>query len=153
VESSELGAQSVSTLALVAVTTVTPILNVSDVCESVAWFEQLGWRQGFLWSGDDGEIGFGSVVAGREAEIFLCRDGQGSRDGTPSKFPFDSSTGCVWMSWFLDSAAEVDELHALACRLGLEVTMAPTDEPWGVREFHLRHPDGHTFRIGARSSS
>ena len=25
----------------------------------------------------------------------------------------------------------------------------PTDEPWGVREFHLRHPDGHTFRIGA----
>jgi len=27
--------------------------------------------------------------------------------------------------------------------------MPPTDEPWGVREFHLRHPDGHTFRVGA----
>ena len=22
-----------------------------------------------------------------------------------------------------------------------------TDEPWGVREFHLRHPDGHMFRV------
>ena len=27
--------------------------------------------------------------------------------------------------------------------------MPPTDEPWGVREFHLRHADGHTFRISA----
>jgi len=29
------------------------------------------------------------------------------------------------------------------------VSMPPTDEPWGVREFHLRHPDGHIFRVGA----
>jgi hypothetical protein len=57
---------------------VTPILNVSSVEESVAWFERL------------------------------------------------------------DRARE----------LGYEVSMPPTDEPWGVREFHLRHPDGHTFRVG-----
>ena len=31
---------------------------------------------------------------------------------------------------------------------GLEVAMPPTDEPWGVREMHVRHPDGHMFRIG-----
>jgi hypothetical protein len=23
-----------------------------------------------------------------------------------------------------------------------------TNEPWGVREMHVRHPDGHVFRIG-----
>jgi hypothetical protein len=23
----------------------------------------------------------------------------------------------------------------------------PTDEPWKVREMHIRHPDGHVFRI------
>jgi catechol 2,3-dioxygenase-like lactoylglutathione lyase family enzyme len=132
----------------VVVRGVTPILNVSDVPESVAWFEQLGWRKGFLWTNEDGAIGFGSVVSAH-AEIFLCRDGQGARGGTPSAFPFDSSTGAVWMSWFVDTPAEVDELHELALRLGLEVTMPPTDEPWGVREFHLRHPDGHTFRVGA----
>ena len=25
-------------------------------------------------------------------------------------------------------------------------TWPPTDEPWGVRELHVRHPDGHVFR-------
>jgi hypothetical protein len=25
----------------------------------------------------------------------------------------------------------------------------PFDAPWNVREFHLRHPDGHIFRVGA----
>jgi len=29
------------------------------------------------------------------------------------------------------------------------VPFPPTDEPWGVREFHLRHPEGHTFRVSA----
>ena len=27
--------------------------------------------------------------------------------------------------------------------------MPPTDGPWDVREFKLRHPDGHTFRASA----
>ena len=30
---------------------------------------------------------------------------------------------------------------------GLEVTFPPTDMPWNVREMHLRHPDGHVFRV------
>jgi uncharacterized glyoxalase superfamily protein PhnB len=53
------------------------------------------------------------------------------------------------MSWFLAGLEDVDSLHARAIELGLDVSMEPTDEPWGVREFHLRHPDGHTFRVGA----
>jgi len=131
-----------------AVCSVTPILNVSDVRQSVAWFEQLGWEPGLLWTdeGDD-TPGFAGVFCG-DAEIFLCRDGQGSRDSRPAAFPFDESTGGVWMSWFLDTLDEVDAMHALAVRLGLDVSMPPTDEPWGIREFHLRHPDGHTFRVG-----
>lgn len=54
---------------------ITPILNVSDLQASFAWFEKLGWTRGWDW-------------------------------GSP-----------------------------------------PTDEPWGVREMHVRHPDGHVFRI------
>jgi uncharacterized glyoxalase superfamily protein PhnB len=53
------------------------------------------------------------------------------------------------MSWWLGSPAEVDEMHARAVSLGMTITHPPTDEPWGVREFHLKHPDGHTFRVGA----
>jgi catechol 2,3-dioxygenase-like lactoylglutathione lyase family enzyme len=61
----------------------------------------------------------------------------------------DDETGGVWMNWFLGSPAEVAAAHGLALRHGMTVTHPPTDEPWGVREFYLRHPDGHTFRVGA----
>jgi uncharacterized glyoxalase superfamily protein PhnB len=57
------------------------------------------------------------------------------------------------MSWFLPSADEVDVAHARAVELGCEISMPPTDEPWGMREFWLVHPDGHTFRVSAESGS
>jgi len=53
------------------------------------------------------------------------------------------------MSWWVETPADVDAMHARAVELGYEVSMPPTDEPWNVREFHLRHPDGHTFRVGS----
>ena len=128
---------------------VTPVLNVSNVPESIAWFEQIGWTRGFTWNdggviklaadrNEHGDADFGGVRQD-EAEIFLCRDGQGARG--------DAVTDGVWMSWWMTSPAEVDELHAVALRNGYTVACPPKDEPWGVREFHLRHPDGHTFRV------
>jgi uncharacterized glyoxalase superfamily protein PhnB len=129
---------------------VVPILNIADVRASLAWFEQLGWETTFEWDEDGGgEPGFAGTGLG-EAEIFLCRGGQGSQGAHPPAFPFDESTGGVWMSWFLDDREELDRMYARARELGLDVSMEPTDEPWGVREFHLRHPDGHTFRVGCR---
>lgn len=59
---------------------VVPILNVSDVEASFAWFAKLGWSKQFEWDADDPAAppGFGGVSCdGRE--LFLCRDGQGSR--------------------------------------------------------------------------
>jgi uncharacterized glyoxalase superfamily protein PhnB len=53
------------------------------------------------------------------------------------------------MSWFLASPAEVDAAHQLALEQGIIVTRPPTDESWGVRECHIRHHDGHTFRVSA----
>ena len=122
-----------------------PILNVSNIVESFAWFEKLGWHKGWDW-GDPPT--FGGVSCGN-VEIFLCQGGQGSRGGPMPQHAGDDDTGGVWMFWFLDSPAEVDATHELALKHGLTVTWPPTDEPWGVREFHLRHPDGHTFRVGA----
>ena len=46
-------------------------------------------------------------------------------------------------------ASTVDAAHQLALDQGLIVTRPPIDYPWGVRECHIRHPDGHTFRVGA----
>ena len=141
-----------------AIKGLTPILNVSDVPNSLAWFESLGWRRGFTWNdggmiegaGDrsaHGDAQFGSVCA-EDSQIFLCRGGQGSRGTILPRWPGDDMTDGVWMSWWIDSVSSLDELHATAVSLGYVVTMPPTNEPWGVREFHLRHPDGHMFRVG-----
>jgi uncharacterized glyoxalase superfamily protein PhnB len=134
----------------VTVRSVTPILNVSDLAASLAWFEKLGWETRFVWRDDDDAAekpGFAAVGVG-ENEIFLAVGGQGSRGTHPSEHPFDTSTGGVWMWWSLDGARDVDAMHVRAVELGLDISMPPTDEPWGVREFHLRHPDGHTIRVG-----
>lgn len=53
------------------------------------------------------------------------------------------------MSWWVDSVEALELLHARAVALGYAVPVLPRDEPWGTREFHLRHPDGHVFRISA----
>jgi len=122
---------------------VTPILNVSDISESFAWFEKLGWQKGWDW-GDPPT--FGGVCSG-ECEIFLCEGGQGGRDSRPLKPSdgFDDSVGDgVWMSIWVD---DVDAVHKHCLEQGLEITWPPTDEPWNVREMHVRHPDGHVFRI------
>jgi ketosteroid isomerase-like protein len=111
-----------------------PILNVSDLASSFEWFDKLGWSKLWDWRDSDAEPPtFGAVGSG-ESEIFLCRDGQGGRgaDG-------------MWLSIWIE---DVDALHAQCEREGVEVLHPPRDEPWGMREMHVRHPDGHVFRIG-----
>jgi hypothetical protein len=94
---------------------ITPILNVSNIVESFAWFERLGWKKGWDWG--DLPHTFGEDAA----------DDKG-----------------VWMSIWVD---DVDAIHRHCMEQGIEITRPPTDEPWGVREMHVRHPDGHVFRI------
>ena len=128
---------------------VSPILNVSDVSTSLAWFESLGWGRGFTWPRGAEEITFAAVTGVGHTEIFLCLGAQGARGGPSPKFVGDDETGGVWMSWWVQTPADVDAVHGRAVELGYEISMPPKDEPWGVREFHLRHPDGHTFRVSS----
>jgi hypothetical protein len=124
---------------------LTPILNVSSLAESFAWFEKLGWRKRWDW----GEPAtFGAVGCG-EVEIFLCQDGQGARGGPLPREPWDDAAGSTWMSWWLPCPADVDAAYARAVGLGVMAPWPPTDMPWNVRECHIRHPDGHTIRVSA----
>lgn len=127
---------------------VTPILNVSSVPESILWLESLGWSRSFTWNDggliegsaledDHGLAEFGGVRA-ENAQIFLCQDGQGGR-GEHS----------AWMTWWIETKAGVLEMHEKVQNLGYKVTQPVQDEPWGIREFHLQHPDGHIFRISS----
>jgi uncharacterized glyoxalase superfamily protein PhnB len=109
---------------------INPILNVSNMRDSFAWFEKLGWEKSWDW-GDPPT--FGAVCSG-DVEIFLCEDCQGGR-----------GEGGAWLSIWVD---DVDAVHRHCLDEGIEITMPPTDKPWNVREMHVRHPDGHVFRIG-----
>ena len=95
-----------------------------------------------------GPATFASVCSGH-AQIFLCRDGQGLRGGRPARFDGDDDTGATWMTWWLATPADVDAAHALALKRDIVVLWPPTNEPWGVRECRLMHPDGHVFRVSA----
>lgn len=125
---------------------VTPILNVSSLPESFAWFEKLGWRK--HWEHGDPPT-FGAVISDN-TEIFLCQNCQGARGGTMPQEPWDNQSGGTWMTWWLESLADVDAAYELALKLGVPAPWPPTDMPWNVRECHIRHPDGHTFRVSAR---
>jgi len=42
---------------------------------------------------------------------------------------------------------DVDAAHAAAVREGAEIVHPLTDEPWGVRRFFVRDPDGHVLNV------
>ena len=124
---------------------LTPILNVSNIQQSFSWFEKLGWKKGWDWGTPPK---FGGVYSG-DCEIFLCQDGQGGRGKGAHTMTFGSEGNeaadkGVWMSIWVD---DVDEIHERCVEQGLEITWPPTEMPWNVREMHVRHPDGHVFRV------
>src|SRR5262245_65913323 len=88
---------------------LTPILNVSDMQESFAWFEKLGWKKGWDW-GDPPT--FGGVCSGK-FEIFLCLNAQGGRGKssiamTGGPDGSDDAEKGAWMSIRVD---DVDAVH------------------------------------------
>lgn len=125
---------------------LTPILNVSDMTASFAWFEKWGWKKAWDWGTPPT---FGAVAWGEGPRIFLCRGAQGGRGRGSNTTTFqqdgdEQADKGVWMSVWVD---DVDTMHEHCVAAGLEITFPPTDMPWNVREMHLRHPDGHVFRV------
>ena len=125
---------------------VVPILNVSNIQESFAWFEKLGWEKSWDW-GDPPD--FGGVCSG-EYQIFLCEDAQGGRGKGSNTTTFGSwaSQTADKGAWICIMVEDANEVHRRCIDQGLDVTFPPTDMPWHLREMHVRHPDGHVFRIG-----
>lgn len=55
---------------------VNPILNVSDIAETIGWFAKLGWTVGFEWQDDpedpNSPVEFASVTCGEHRLAFLA---------------------------------------------------------------------------------
>lgn len=125
---------------------ITPILNISDLAASFAWFERFGWKK--LWDWNSPPT-FGAVGCGKEAVIFLCQGCQGGRGRGNNTTTFtregdERADQGVWMSLWVPN---VDEVSVSCKDAGLDITFGPENMPWGTRELHVRHPDGHVFRV------
>ncbi|MGZ6586217.1 MAG: VOC family protein [Solirubrobacteraceae bacterium] len=46
-----------------------------------------------------------------------------------------------------DEVNDVDATHAAAKRLGYEIVHPLTNEPWGVRRFFVRDPNGKVLNV------
>jgi catechol 2,3-dioxygenase-like lactoylglutathione lyase family enzyme/transposase len=107
---------------------VTPILYVKDfVAARTYYVEKLLFDVAWEW---DSPPTFGCIRLDK-VEIFLSQGGQG-KPGT-------------WLCIFLD---DVDRYYERIKRLGAEVIHGPEDKPWGMREIHVRDPNGHVIRFG-----
>ena len=113
-----------------------PVLAVHDLERSAAWYRDvLGCE---TRDPDPGDWTF-------------CRSG-------PIDFMLGRCPGAVPASELGDHSyiayLRVDDVGAFyerAVILGAEIVKPPTDEPWGMREFGVRSPDGHRFMLGQPS--
>jgi catechol 2,3-dioxygenase-like lactoylglutathione lyase family enzyme len=107
---------------------LTPILFVRDFREATKYYtKKLFFDLRWDWGKPPtfGCVGLGKV------EIFFCLKAQGG-PGT-------------WLCIFVD---DVDGYCERITKAGAEVIYGPKDEPWGLREIHVRDPNGHVIRFG-----
>jgi len=104
---------------------INPILNVSDISASFAWFEKWGSKK--LWDWRTPPT-LGAVGSG-ECEIFVCQGCQGGRGKGVNTSTFgpngdEESEKGVWMAVFVN---DVDDVYTQSVAAGLEVTSPQTD--------------------------
>ena len=107
---------------------VTPILYVKDFVTAKRFYtEKLLFE--LLWEWDKPPT-FGCVRLD-QVEIFFSQGGQGN-PGT-------------WLFVFIH---DVDSYYERIKKRGAEVIFGPRDQPWGMREIHVRDPNQHVIRFG-----
>ena len=92
-------------------------------------------------------LGFKRDPIDGEGWSFLTRDSFRIMLGEcPDEKPAgDLGNHSYFAYWNID---HVDEFYREITARGALVTSAPSDKPWGLREFHLRTPDGHRITCG-----
>ncbi len=110
-----------------------PVLAVHDLERSATWFENvLGCE-------------VDEVVPGQWT---YCRTpGTTFRLGLcPDAVPATEIGDHSYLAYLV--VDDVDAFHLRATEHDAGVARPPRDEPWGMREFVLRSPDGHRFMVG-----
>lgn len=108
------------------------VLAVKDLTVSAAYFkEKLGFDLDFTAPGWE-FLSFGAfkVMLGECADEMTAEE-SGNH------------------SWFAHALVEnVDEVFAEFLKRGADLMSHPADQPWGIRDFGVRTPDGHRITFG-----
>ncbi len=112
---------------------VTPILNVSSMAASLAYYRDvLGFKVDWEWGEPTGFAG----VSRDDVCLFFCEGAQGASG--------------MWLSLFVE---DVDALYEQYREAGANIIQPPVNYSWGMREMNVEDPDGHRLRIGQDSSA
>ena len=110
------------------------VLAVCDLEASTRFYvDVLGFRRDF----GDGSDGWS----------FLSRDGfRLMLGGCPGERPAGELGDHSYFAYL--TVEGLDRLHDEMAARGAQVIAGPEDQPWGMREFSIRTPDGHRIRFG-----
>ena len=97
------------------------------------------------------------VERARAFFAFLGLRDEGMNQGWVARFTSPESGACVQVvtrdatapedSVMTVKVDDVDTAYAEAQRHGYEIVHPITDEPWGIRRFFVRSPDGHVVNV------
>ena len=117
-----------------------PVLPVADVAAAATWLHKLlGFEVEFLL-GEPPQHGRVHVVGDWGAPVYIHLSRAASTPVRP----------CGELRIHVGVA--LDALCAHCRAQGGDIVLAPVDQPWGLREFVLRMPDGHLLRLCAERS-
>ena len=111
---------------------IQPVLQVADVPATIAYYQSLGFELDFI-AGDPpamARVSSGDRTNAGAARFRIAPIGaSGAR---PDR-------GCYW----IHVGHDLDGLFAKLAAQGIDVVAPPTTQPWGLRDFRVRDPDGN----------
>ncbi|HEX6418566.1 MAG TPA: VOC family protein [Acidimicrobiales bacterium] len=115
---------------------VYPVLRYGDADAAISWLsEAFGFVPGDVTRDDEGRIVHATLSWANGVVMLSQSRGDGSA--------FDLGPVCLYLV-----VDDPDAHFAQAERTGAEVVMAPTDQPYGSREYAARDPEGNVWCFG-----
>lgn len=117
---------------------VQPVLPVADAARAARYFcDVLGFELDFIAGEPPSYARVKHVPAAGQGEAVYLRLWQVNvREARPWRGEIVIHVG-----------HDVDGLHAAYVKRGVDIVEPPVSQPWGLREFAVREPDGHVLRF------
>lgn len=131
---------------------VDPTINVKNVSRAAEWYRRmLGLKVAMTMPENSKKPSFVRLVNDAGAAIMIGDGSDPMAQRKPSKATSEaiaSRKAPKVVSFYFRVDKDIDALYRSAKRKGAKVLSPPTDMPYGMREFHLRDPDGYDVGVG-----